>query len=48
MWAYVGTYEFWNRGTIALFDIHIVNLDTGSYISMTPEKLLANAEQENK
>ena len=34
---------FWKRRTIAMFDIRIVNLDAGSYLSMTPEKALAKA-----
>ena len=29
-----------------MFDIRIVNLDVGSYLRMTPEKALANAEKE--
>ena len=31
-----------------MFDILIVNLDTGSYLRMTPEKALAKAEKEKK
>ena len=31
-----------------MFDIRIVNLNTGSYLRMTPEKALAKAEKENK
>ena len=31
-----------------MFDIRIVNLDAGSYLRMTPEKALANAEKEKK
>ena len=31
-----------------MFDIRIVNLDTGSYLRMTPEKALAKAEREKK
>ena len=31
-----------------MFDIRIVNLDVGSYLRMTPEKALAQAEKENK
>ena len=31
-----------------MFDIRIVNLNAGSYLSMTPEKALAKAEKENK
>ena len=31
-----------------MFDIRIVNLNAGSYLSMTPEKAHAKAEKENK
>ena len=31
-----------------MFDIRIVNLNTGSYLRMTPEKDLAKVEKENK
>ena len=31
-----------------MFKIRIVNLDTGSYLRMTPEKTLAKAEKEKK
>ena len=31
-----------------MFDIRIVNRDAGSYLRMTPEKSLANAEKEKK
>ena len=31
-----------------MFYIQIVNLDAGSYLCMTPEKALSNAEKENK
>ena len=31
-----------------MFDIRIVNLGTGSYLRMTPEKALAKAEREKK
>ena len=31
-----------------MFDIRIVNLDSGSYLRMTPEKALAKAEKEKK
>ena len=31
-----------------MFDIRIANLDTGSYLRMTPEKYLAKAEKEKK
>ena len=32
----VSTHGFWKRGTTAMFDIRIVNLNTGSYLHMTP------------
>ena len=31
-----------------MFVIRIVNLDAGSYLRMTPEKVLAKAEKEKK
>ena len=31
-----------------MFDIRIVNLDVVSYLRMTPEKALANAEKEKR
>ena len=44
--ADVSAHGFWKRGTTAMFDIIIVNLDAGSYLHMTPEKALAKAEKE--
>ena len=44
--AYISAHGFWKRGTIAMFDIRIVNLDAGSYLRMTPEQALAKAEKE--
>ena len=35
-------------GTTVMFDIRIVNLDVGSYLHMTLEKVLANAEKDKK
>ena len=46
--AGVSAHGFWKRGTTTMFNIRIVNLDTGSYLRMTPEKALAKAEKENK
>ena len=46
--ADVSAQGFWKRGTTAMFDIKIVNLDAGSYLHMTPEKALAKAEKERK
>ena len=31
-----------------MFDIRIVNLDAGPYLSMTPENAIAKPEQEKK
>ena len=39
----VSAHGFWKRGTTAMFNIIIVNLDAGSYLCMTPEKALAKA-----
>ena len=36
--ADISAHSFWKRGTTAMFDIQIVNLDAGSYLRMTPEK----------
>ena len=44
----VSTHGFWKRGTNTMFDIRIVNLDTGSYLRMTPEKPFAKAEKKKK
>ena len=44
--ADVSAHGFWKRGTTAMFDIRIVNLDAGSYLNMTPEKALAKADKE--
>ena len=46
--ADVSAHSFWKRGTTAMFNIIIVNLDAGSYLRMTPEKALEEAEKENK
>ena len=46
--ADVSSHDFWKRGTTAIFDIRIANLDAGSYLRMTPEKALAKAGKENK
>ena len=46
--ADVSAHGFWKQGTTAMFDIRIVNLDTGSYLRMTQEKALAKAEKEKK
>ena len=34
----VSAHRFWKRGTTAMFDIRIINLDVGSYLRMTPKK----------
>ena len=46
--ADVSAHGFWKQGTTAMFDIRIFNLDAGSYLPMTPEKVLAKAEKEKK
>ena len=46
--ADVSAHGFWKRGTTAMFNIQIVNLDAGSYLCMTPEKALAKVEKEKK
>ena len=48
MRADVSAHGFWKRGTTAMFDIRIFNLNAGSYLSMMPEKALANADKEKK
>ena len=44
----VGGHRFWRRGTAALFDVRIFNLDAGSYLLMRSEKDIAKAEKEKK
>ena len=44
----VSAHGFWKRGTTAMFNILIFNLDAGSYLRITPEKMLAKADKENK
>ena len=34
--ADISAHGFWKQGTTAMFDIQIFNLDTGSYLCMTP------------
>ena len=46
--ADVRAHGFWKRGTTAMFNIQIVNLDAGSYLRMTPAKALSKAEKEKK
>ena len=46
--ADISAHGFWKQGTTAMFDIRIVNLDAGSYLRMTPEKVLTKAEKEKK
>ena len=43
--ADVNAHSFWKRGTTAIFDIRIPNLDAGSYLHTTTEKDLAKAEK---
>ena len=44
----VSSHGLWKRGTTAMFEIRIVNLNAGSYLRITPEKALAKAEKEKK
>ena len=46
--AEVKAHSFWKWGTTVMFDIRIVNVNTGSYLCMTPEKALAKTEKEEK
>ena len=46
--ADVSAHGFWNRGTTAIFNIQIFDLNAFSYLRMTPEKDLAKAEKEKK
>ena len=46
--AEVSAHGFWKQGTTVIFDIRIINLDADSYLRMTPEKALANAEKKKK
>ena len=41
----ISAQSFWKRGTTAMFDIQILNLNAGSYLCMTPEKAFAKAEK---
>ena len=41
--ADISDHGFWKRGTTTMFIIRIINLDTCSYLFMTPEKSLAKA-----
>ena len=47
-WEDVGDHGFWRRGTTSIFYIGIVNLDAGSNLCMTPEKALAEADNDKK
>ena len=44
----VSAHGLCKRGINTMFDIRIVNLDVVSYLRMTPEKALANAEKEKR
>ena len=46
--ADISAHGFWKWGTTTMFEIRIINLDAGSYLSMNPEKTLAKADKENK
>ena len=46
--ADVSAHGFSRRGTTGVFDIRIIYLDVGSYLHMTPQKVLSKAEKDNK
>ena len=46
--ADVSSHGLWKRGTTAMFEVRIVNLDAGSYLRMTLEKALVKEEKEKK
>ena len=46
--ADVSAHALWKQGTTTRFDIHIVNLNAGSFLRMIPEKAIAKAENEKK
>ena len=46
--ADVAGHGFWNRGTTALLDICIVNLEAGFCLHMTSEKVLAKEKKDKK
>ena len=48
MWADDKSHGFWKRGTTALFDVCIIQLDAEYYLCMTPEKALAMVDKEKK
>ena len=35
----ISAHGFWKQGTTVIFDIKIINSDTGSYLHMTPQKI---------
>ena len=45
---YKSVHGLWKWGTSALFDMQIVNLDTGSYVHQKYAKALSTAENEKK
>ena len=46
--ADVSAHGFWKRGTTTMFEIIIVNLDAGSYMHRTPQKVIAKAEKDKR
>ena len=47
-WEDVVAHGLWKQGITSIFYIHIVNLDTGSNLCMTPKKSLAEAKKYKK
>ena len=41
----VSAHSFWKRVTTIMFDVRIVNLNVGSYLCMTPKKVLVKADK---
>ena len=42
----VGVRGLWKQGITALFDVHLHNLYSGSYLFVMPENLLVKVETE--
>ena len=46
--ADIRTHGFWNQGITVMFDIRIINLNTGYYLLMMSEKAFSKAEKDKK